>query len=125
VTSYHTPAETHNNRRADTEHRAHQLILAAEELSKTATELRNQAEQLAADVEQLPNREPADVRSPLFTPKQAAAYLSVGLSTLYQIVSTDDLVPVRLSPKIIRYHQADLDQYIADRADRTRSVQPA
>lgn len=49
----------------------------------------------------------------LLTPKEAAAYLKVSLTTLRAL----EIPRVRLTERTVRYRVADLDRYAEDKCD--------
>ncbi len=49
----------------------------------------------------------------LMTPQQAAAYLSIKLSTIY-VLSMRHQIPVCKIGKLLRFRREDLDKFISD-----------
>lgn len=61
--------------------------------------------------------------TPLLKAEEAAAYLRVSRRQLYELTRRGELAHVRFGPKLMRWHQADLDAYVeAHRKQWPRSV---
>lgn len=59
----------------------------------------------------------------LITPKQLAQFLSVSQKTLERHRVAGDGVPfVRISPKVIRYRRADIQEFIRGRVTLSRAA---
>jgi excisionase family DNA binding protein len=54
----------------------------------------------------------------LMTYVDAADYLQVGRSTLYDLVGRGELPVVRLSPRCIRFRRQDLEEFVEERVSR-------
>jgi excisionase family DNA binding protein len=53
-----------------------------------------------------------DVAPRTMNRRQAAGYLGISVATLDRLASTGSLLPVRISPRIVRYRATDLDAYL-------------
>ena len=57
-------------------------------------------------------------RERLMTYSEAARYLAVGRSTLYDLVGRGELPVVRMGPRCVRLRRQDLDQFVEARMSR-------
>lgn len=54
--------------------------------------------------------------SPLFTEREAAAYLTINKGTLWKLRKAGKIGAIAITNKSIRYSKAGLDKYIQDRS---------
>ena len=54
----------------------------------------------------------------LLTYPEAADYLCVGRSTLYDLVGRGELPVVRMSPRCVRFRREDLEEFVEARVSR-------
>lgn len=60
---------------------------------------------------------PSEQHDPLLTAEEAWAYLTCSESTLKRLRRAGDIQPIRISQRIVRYRQSELDGYL-DRRSR-------
>lgn len=111
LTPVPTPVHTTDDTRD-----SHALLDACDNIAQQAVTLRHRIEHELDEWQR--NQEPA-VTPQLLTARQAAAYLSIGVSSLYRLVQAGDITAVHLAAKTTRYRRVDLDGYIDNLADRT------
>lgn len=86
------------------------LLANCDDIAHQVTVLRQRIEYEMTSQHQ--NPEPS-VTPQLLTARQAAQYLSIGVSSLYRLVQAGDIPAVHIAAKTTRYRRADLDHYIS------------
>jgi excisionase family DNA binding protein len=59
----------------------------------------------------------------LLTPREVAEMLSIPKSTVYSLVKSTELTAIRVGPKLLKFRQKDVDDFILRNLTTTKTVE--